>query len=172
MENSNPIIYFKPVDENNIEEVDANSLFYFENRELNNTINQVTKNDVYECIKDIIDPEYPLTLEQLNVVSLENIIINHEEQIIFVFFKPTVTSCSQASLIGLSLYYKLHTVFNKNFKIIIKVVKGTHDLEDSINKQLKDKERVHAALENPQIYKTITKGLANSDIWEDQSLLY
>ncbi|EAK90653.1 small conserved protein, partial [Cryptosporidium parvum Iowa II] len=128
--------------------------------------------DVYECIKDIIDPEYPLTLEQLNVVSLENIIINHEEQIIFVFFKPTVTSCSQASLIGLSLYYKLHTVFNKNFKIIIKVVKGTHDLEDSINKQLKDKERVHAALENPQIYKTITKGLANSDVWEDQSLLY
>ncbi|OII75163.1 uncharacterized protein cubi_03179 [Cryptosporidium ubiquitum] len=172
MENSNPIIYFKPVDEDTIEEIDISTLFYGESRQLNNKISEITENDVYECIKDIIDPEYPLTLEQLNVVSLENIIIDHKEQIIFVFFKPTVTSCSQASLIGLSIYYKLYTVFNRNFKIIIKVVKGTHDLEDLINKQLKDKERVYAALENPQIYKTITKGLANSDIWEDQSLLY
>lgn len=127
---------------------------------------------MYECIKDIVDPEYPLTLEQLNVVSLENIVINRQEKIIFVFFKPTVTSCSQASLIGLSLFYKLHTVFNNNFKIIIKVLKGTHDLEDSINKQLKDKERVHAALENPQIFKIITRGLTNSDLWDDTSLLY
>ncbi|KAJ1611747.1 hypothetical protein OJ253_803 [Cryptosporidium canis] len=197
MENSNPIIYFKPTNEGSIEEVDASSLFYGEGSSFGEPEDSLTENvsctkslersgpcrpprmifilnsqDIYECIKDIVDPEYPLTLEQLNVVSLENIIINHQERIVFVFFKPTVTSCSQASLIGLSLFYKLYTVLDTSFKIIIKVAKGTHDLEDSINKQLKDKERVHAALENPQIFKTITRGLTNSDIWQDQSLLY
>lgn len=30
MENSNPIVYFKPVDEDNIEEVEVSSLFYNE----------------------------------------------------------------------------------------------------------------------------------------------
>ena len=111
-------------------------------------------------------------MEQLDVVSLENVIIDNENKIVFVLFKPTVTNCSQASLIGLSIYFKLYSILESDIKIIIRVVKGTHDLEDSINKQLKDKERVFAALENPQIFKTITKGLTNSYIWNDDSLLY
>lgn len=37
---------------------------------------------------------------------------------------------------------------------------GTHDSEDEINKQLADKERVAAALENPALLKLVNNCLA------------
>ncbi|KAH8739946.1 hypothetical protein FG386_001059 [Cryptosporidium ryanae] len=171
MDNINPTIYFRPVDKCKFTSITAKSLFSDE-YSTNKSEEIITQCEIYDAIKDIMDPEYPLTLEQLDVVSYGNITIDNDNKIIFVSFKPTVTNCSQASLIGLSIFFKLYSILRNDFKIVIKVVKGTHDLEDAINKQLKDKERVFAALENPQIFKTITKGLCNSYIWEDDSLLY
>ncbi|KAK6589464.1 hypothetical protein RS030_203198 [Cryptosporidium xiaoi] len=171
MDNINPTVYFKPADKYDFTNITAKYLFsdeYLVNR--NDGI--ITQSEIYDAVKDIMDPEYPLTLEQLDVISYDNIIIDNNNKIVFVLFKPTVTNCSQASLIGLSLFFKLYSLFGNTVKIIIKVVKGTHELEDAINKQLKDKERVFAALENPQIFKTITKGLCNSYVWDDESLLY
>jgi metal-sulfur cluster biosynthetic enzyme len=60
-----------------------------------------------DIIRDINDPEHPLTLEQLRVVSLENIEINPELKQVLVYFTPTIPHCSMATIIGLMIRFKL-----------------------------------------------------------------
>ncbi|KAF4746877.1 Mitotic spindle-associated MMXD complex subunit MIP18 [Perkinsus olseni] len=40
---------------------------------------------------------------------------------------------------------------------------GTHDQEEQVNKQLNDKERCQAAIENPNLQKVIRQGIFESD---------
>ena len=43
------------------------------------------------------------------------------------------------------------------FKVDVRVTPGTHQSEEAINKQLGDKERVAAALENPQLLNMVNQ---------------
>jgi hypothetical protein len=43
------------------------------------------------------------------------------------------------------------------------VTPGSHASEDAVNKQLNDKERVAAALENGQLLEVVNSCVANSD---------
>jgi metal-sulfur cluster biosynthetic enzyme len=72
-----------------------------------------------------------------------------------VFFTPTVEHCSMATLIGLSIRVKLMRVLPKRFKVDVKVAKGSHASEAQVNKQLQDKERVAAALENGNLLEKV-----------------
>ena len=54
-------------------------------------------------IRNINDPEHPLTLEQLNVVEEKNIDINDKTSYLKILFTPTIPHCSMATLIGLSI---------------------------------------------------------------------
>jgi hypothetical protein len=65
-----------------------------------------------------------------------------------VQFTPTVPHCSLATLIGLCLRVKLERTLQRNFKLDIFVNEGTHSIEGDVNKQINDKERVAAAMEN------------------------
>jgi len=59
--------------------------------------------EVYDLIRSITDPEHPLTLEQLAVVSEEQIqVIHGDKPKVLVEFKPTIPHCSMATLIGMS----------------------------------------------------------------------
>ena len=58
-------------------------------------------------IRDINDPEHPLTLEQLNVVNPDHIYIDEAQSAVRVDFTPTIPHCSMATLIGLSIRVKL-----------------------------------------------------------------
>ncbi|EEA06164.1 uncharacterized protein CMU_019210 [Cryptosporidium muris RN66] len=167
MENLNPIIYFQ--EGNGSSDYRSNiSIVDMLNIDDNNlTISEITPMDIFEIIRRIKDPEYPLTLEQLNVVELKNISVDNNANRVIVYFTPTITSCSQASLIGLSILFKLTFTLPSRFKVIIKVTPGSYDSEEALNKQMRDKERVRAALENMQIFKAITRGIVNSDIWDD-----
>lgn len=51
-------------------------------------------------------------------------------------------------------------------KIFVKVTAGAHLKEHDINKQINDKERVAAAVENPNIHAIIKRGFKNSDRFE------
>lgn len=66
-----------------------------------------------------------------------------------------------STLIGLLIKVKLLLSLPKKYKIDVFIEPGKHYLEDSINKQLNDKERVFAAFENDQIKKLIRKGVEN-----------
>ena len=48
-------------------------------------------------------------------------------------------------------------------QVDITVTPGTHSTEDAVNKQLNDKERVAAALENPNLINMVNKCLQGSE---------
>ena len=97
-------------------------------------------------LRHINDPEHPLSLEQLNVVRPELITVNGEN--VRVEFTPTIPNCTMATLIGLMIRVKLHRSLPSRFKVDVYIEKGKHEQQVEINKQLNDKERVLAALEN------------------------
>ncbi len=108
-------------------------------------------------------PEHPLSLEQLNVASLDLIAVDDAASTVDVRFTPTIPHCSMATLIGLCIRVKLLRALPPRFKTRVSITPGTHSLEDSINKQLADKERVAAALENGTLAGVIAQCFNNSD---------
>lgn len=62
-----------------------------------------------------------------------------------------------ATLIGLSLRVKLMRSLPQRFKVSVQIEPGTHASEMTINKQLRDKERVCAALENKHLAGVVNK---------------
>lgn len=116
-----------------------------------------TPDEIFEMIRNLNDPEHPLTLQQLNVVSEENIKVLDDENKIEIFFTPTIPHCSMATLIGLCIRVKLLRSLPSRFKVHVQISPGSHQSEAAINKQLNDKERVAAALENGHLLGLVNK---------------
>src|SRR5207249_4156601 len=76
-----------------------------------------------------------------------------------VKFTPTIPHCSMATLIGLCISVKLGMVLPKRFQVKVNIREGTHQSELSINKQLADKERIAAAIENDQLFNVVMQCL-------------
>lgn len=126
--------------------------------------NLVLAQEIFDLVKDIRDPELPQTLEELSVIEEEFIKIHqtgNDEYIIKIEFKPTAPHCSLATLIGLCLRVKLERSLPYKFKLDIFLSKGTHSTEDEINKQINDKERIAAAMENPNLKKIVEECISD-----------
>ncbi|RAL52523.1 hypothetical protein DM860_017217 [Cuscuta australis] len=114
---------------------------------------------------DIRDPEHPYSLEQLSVLSEESITVDDKLGRILITFTPTIQHCTMATVIGLCLREKLKNYFPPHHKVVdIKVAPGSHADEESVNKQLNDKERIAAALENPNLRQLVDECLYSNDI--------
>lgn len=120
--------------------------------------------DVFDFVRDIRDPEHPYSLEQLSVLSEESIAVDEKRGRIQITFTPTVQRCSMATVIGLCLRVKLMRCFPPHFKVDINVSPGSHADEESVNKQLNDKERVAAALENPNLRQLVDECLYSNEL--------
>lgn len=156
IQNENPIVY----------KISDNLLFNPRNikfDEDDDVADKVTRYEIFEYIRHINDPEHPLTLEQLNVVNVNNIFVNDEKSTIKILFTPTIPHCSMATLIGLCIRIKLLRSLPCRFKITIQIFPGSHQSEAAINKQLNDKERVAAAVENAHLLDVVNKCIAKSD---------
>ncbi|KAI3387074.1 hypothetical protein SNEBB_000639 [Seison nebaliae] len=117
-----------------------------------------TVNEVFDLVRTIVDPEHPLTLEQLNVINLEDIKVTSDNDLctIEVIFTPTVPHCSLATLIGLCIRTKLmRNYYEKHYRLFVRIKEESHVSYEAINKQLKDKERFAAAMEKQQ-YRQLT----------------
>ena len=68
-----------------------------------------------------------------------------------------------ATLIGLMIRVKLERSLPMRFKVDVNIEEGKHDQEKDINKQLNDKERVLAALENAGLVGMVNKGLRKGE---------
>jgi metal-sulfur cluster biosynthetic enzyme len=128
----------------------------------------INEHEVFNIIRNIQDPEHPLTLEQLGVVSRQQVGVNYgyDDQglsTIDVRFTPTIPHCSMATLIGLCIRVKLLRSLpsNDRFKVTVRIEPGTHNSESAVNKQLADKERVCAALENKHLLSLVDKCIAS-----------
>jgi metal-sulfur cluster biosynthetic enzyme len=148
--NANPVIY-------NVSKADFASDYTYADEEEREGF---SANEIFNLIKDLNDPEHPLTLEQLNVVNAQHIEVHDESNKVLIQFTPTIPHCSMATLIGLSIRVKLLRSLPTRFKVTVKIYPGTHQTEDAINKQLNDKERVAAALENAHLLNIVNKCIA------------
>lgn len=123
----------------------------------------IDEEEVFDILRNINDPEHPLTLEQLNVACLDLIKVDDQKSTVDVSFTPTIPHCSMATLIGLSMRVKLMRSLPSRFKVNISITPGTHIQEVAVNKQLGDKERVAAALENAHLKEVLNRCIANTD---------
>ncbi|XP_048829493.1 cytosolic iron-sulfur assembly component 2A [Brienomyrus brachyistius] len=122
--------------------------------------------EVYDVIRTIRDPEKPNTLEELDVVSEKCVQVQElgeDEYLIVIRFSPTVPHCSLATLIGLCLQVKLQRCLPFKHKLEIYISEGTHSTEEDINKQINDKERVAAAMENPTLCEMVEQCILEPD---------
>lgn len=119
--------------------------------------------EIFDILRHINDPEHPLSLEQLKVCQLDKISLNDANSRVGVLFTPTIPHCSMATLIGLCLKVKLIRSLPRRFKIDVAITPGSHASETAINKQLADKERVAAALENEHLLSVVQKCIADTD---------
>jgi hypothetical protein len=69
----------------------------------------------------------------------------------------------RATLIGLSIRAKLLYTLPSRYKVGVNIIEGAHIQENQINKQLNDKERVTAALENNHLRAVVNRCIVASD---------
>ncbi|CAM5151008.1 unnamed protein product [Eretmochelys imbricata] len=86
--------------------------------------------------------------------------VSDAESTVVVEFTPTIPHCSMATLIGLSIKVKLIRSLPERFKMDVHITPGTHASEHAVNKQLADKERVAAALENSHLLEVVNQCLS------------
>lgn len=144
-----------------------------EEEEEDNDFDPIDEQEIFDLIATISDPEHPLTLAQLAVVNLSDIkVINNHHgdggdgdgdggiSEVLIKITPTITHCSLATLIGLGIRVRLDRSLPSRYRIKILIKEGTHQLENQVNKQLNDKERVAAACENDQLLNVILQMLS------------
>ncbi|KAH9948113.1 hypothetical protein B0H21DRAFT_735431 [Amylocystis lapponica] len=127
-----------------------------------NDVEVIDQDEIFELIRSISDPEHrSMTLEQLAVVSAPQISFDARvPDRLTVEFTPTVPHCGMSTFIGLSIRVRLLRSLPQRFKVDIKVKPGSHQSEHALNKQLNDKERVAAALENPALLEVLEQCLS------------
>ncbi|XP_022552931.2 protein AE7-like [Brassica napus] len=126
------------------------------------SVEPIDQLEIFDHIRDIRDPEHPYSLEQLKVLTEDSVEVDDLKSYVRVTFTPTVEHCSMATIIGLSIRVKLMRSLPPRYKIDIRVAPGSHATEAALNKQLNDKERVAAALENPNLVEMVDECLSPS----------
>ncbi|KAI9744412.1 MAG: hypothetical protein M1818_001941 [Claussenomyces sp. TS43310] len=130
-------------------------------------VDPIDAQEIYDLISTISDPEHPLSLGSLAVVNLPDIHLSPSPCLptsatlntVHVELTPTVTHCSLATVIGLGVRVRLEQALPPNFRVDVTIKEGTHSQDDQVNKQLADKERVAAALENATLMGVLRKML-------------
>ena len=148
LENANPLVFSRAAEREVLAE------------ELDDGVrDEIDAREVFDLLRCINDPEHPLTLEELNVLQEAHIEVNDAENTVVVYFTPTIPHCSMATLIGLSIRVQLLRTLPERFKVSVLIRPGTHASEQAVNKQLADKERVAAALENGHLLEVVNQCL-------------
>lgn len=112
--------------------------------------------------------------------------------VVRIEFNPTVPHCSLATLIGLCIRIKIERNIPHKLKLDIFIKKGTHETENeseyrhttidyidsvvtplilqlnligviSVNKQINDKERIAAGMENPNLKNLVEQCIADAE---------
>ncbi|KAL2111502.1 hypothetical protein VUR80DRAFT_9922 [Thermomyces stellatus] len=130
-------------------------------------VEPIDEQEVYDLIATISDPEHPLSLGQLAVVNLPDIHLRPyppggPDSLVEVVVEitPTISHCSLATIIGLAVRVRLEQAMPPNYRVEVRIKQGSHAQDDQVNKQLADKERVAAALENQDLKRMLDSMLS------------
>lgn len=130
---------------------------------------EIDKQEVYDLISTITDPEHPLTLGSLGVVNLEDITLipptspRSRISSVQVLITPTTSACSLTTVIGLGVKVRLVNALPPRFRVDVRIKEGTSSSADEANKQLGDKERVAAAMENRNLINMVNHMLSSCE---------
>ncbi|KAG9318186.1 FAM96B protein [Chiua virens] len=205
--NANPVVYMSRKSARKSRFETGQSLWLDgdedEDRSSSTDVEPIDQDEIFDLIRSISDPEHPNSLEELRVVSAEQIEIG--DNLIAVEFTPTVPHCGMSTLIGKMKLFRFHAdacdspllscpglcirvrllrSLPPRFKVDIRVKPGSHQSElagalprlynmhtwvklvpiSLVNKQLNDKERVAAALENSTLLETLEKCLLTAEM--------
>ena len=133
------------------------------------TREEIDEQEVYDLISTISDPEHPLSLGSLGVVKLEDISIipptspRSRISTVTVLLTPTTSACSLTTVIGLGVKVRLMQALPPRFRVDVRIKEGTSRTADEVNKQLGDKERVAAAMENRSLINVVNTMLATCE---------
>ncbi|PFH57818.1 hypothetical protein XA68_14535 [Ophiocordyceps unilateralis] len=129
----------------------------------------IDEQEVYDLVSTISDPEHPVSLGQLSVINLADISITPSPALglpspntivqVCVEITPTITHCSLATVIGLAVRVRLEQALPPNYRVQVRCKENSHSQDEQVNKQLQDKERVAAALENDTLRGVLDKML-------------
>uniref|UniRef100_A0A3B3CWK1 Cytosolic iron-sulfur assembly component 2B n=1 Tax=Oryzias melastigma TaxID=30732 RepID=A0A3B3CWK1_ORYME len=159
LENANPVIFQRSGErQQTAAEEDEDVHDPIDDREIFDILYKTTQNDLLMLYF------HPLSLEELNVVEQVRVQVNDADSTVSVEFTPTIPHCSMATLIGLSIKVKLLRSLPSRFKIDVHITPGTHASEAAVNKQLADKERVAAALENSSLLEVVNQCLTSRSL--------
>ena len=128
---------------------------------------KIDKYEIFDLIRNINDPEHPYNLEELNIISLDDIIVDNDNRIIIVYFLPTIENCGFASLIGLSIKKKLLNFISPIYKIDVLIKDPKNESDKNLNKQMNDKERLEASNLNENILEFYATATINTDEYLD-----
>ncbi|KAI5804392.1 hypothetical protein EDC01DRAFT_417719 [Geopyxis carbonaria] len=125
------------------------------------TPDPIDAQEIYDLVATMCDPEHPITLGELAVVSLAHITVHDPPGAVYssvvLEFTPTITHCHLATVIGLGLVVRLQQSLPSRFRVDVRCREGTHTTDRQLNKQLADKERVLSALENETLMGLVGK---------------
>ncbi|KAL5516110.1 hypothetical protein EMCRGX_G001381 [Ephydatia muelleri] len=129
IENVNPQVFAK-----------AHERVVLPDEENDSVRDEIDAREIFDLVRNINDPEHPLTLEELNVLQEAHIEV-------------------MATLIGLCIRVRLFRSLPERFKVDVRIRPGSHISEQAVNKQLADKERVAAAMENDHLLELVNQCL-------------
>uniref|UniRef100_A0A8C7TNU0 Cytosolic iron-sulfur assembly component 2B n=1 Tax=Oncorhynchus mykiss TaxID=8022 RepID=A0A8C7TNU0_ONCMY len=153
LENANPLIFQR-----------TGERLQTANDEDEDVADPIDDREIFDILSGYIPRAFNVILInfELNVVEQVRVRVDDQENTVGVEFTPTIPHCSMATLIGLSIKVKLLRSLPERFKIDVHITPGTHASEDAVNKQLADKERVAAALENSQLLEVVNQCLISN----------
>jgi metal-sulfur cluster biosynthetic enzyme len=131
---------------------------------------EFTADDVFDELSVILDPEKaPITLAELGVVRREGIKVTQlrpRRARVDVDLVPTVPHCHLMPAIALSVRAKLHLSLpvTTYWQVVIHVPEGSHLQAREVERQVNDKERVAAALENETVMREIRRFIREDDV--------
>ena len=130
---------------------------------------EIDEQEVYDLISTISDPEHPLSLGSLGVISIGDIKIRPPTSprsrisTVTVLLTPTTSACSLTTVIGLGVKVRLVQALPPRFRIDVRIKEGTSQTANEVNKQLGDKERVAAAMENRSLINVVNQMLSTCE---------
>lgn len=130
---------------------------------------QQLRDEVFDVLSTVRDPEHPYTLVQLGVVREADIEVSTRGppapgDNIVIRLTPTVPHCSLIATISLCVRRRLEDVFGadrmRTTKLRLVITPGAHLQAKETERQINDKERVAAALDNPHLLEVVERLVA------------
>ena len=119
--------------------------------------------EIFDLIRIINDPEHPFNLEELNIISLDDIIVDNLNRTIKIFFTPTIENCIFANSIGLSIKKKLLNFISPKYNIIVLIKEPKNENDKIKNKKLNDKERLETSNLNKDLVDLCSYAIINTE---------